>query len=195
MVVYFRKLLKSLRSRVVADEVLENRQHMAPILDDPLEQRPQPRFANRFPIPFCKHCRGNSDISAKLVCRMAAQKKPIEKGRFALRELKILQRVFYRVWQGRHIEIAVYRFRLARQEAFRSGVFMDNIAPHYIPHGIDRQHVVLQKSLRRETMIRKVKEGYKVLSEKGKNLGGPYKSKSQAEKRLRQVEYFKHRKG
>lgn len=44
-------------------------------------------------------------------------------------------------------------------------------------------------------MIKKVKEGYKVLSEKGKNLGGPYKSKSQAAKRLKQVEYFKHRKG
>jgi hypothetical protein len=44
-------------------------------------------------------------------------------------------------------------------------------------------------------MIKKVKGGYKVLSEKGKNLGGPYKSKAQAEKRLRQVEYFKHRKG
>ena len=43
-------------------------------------------------------------------------------------------------------------------------------------------------------MIRKVKEGYKVLSEKGKNLGGPYKTKAEAEKRLRQVEFFKHRK-
>jgi hypothetical protein len=31
-------------------------------------------------------------------------------------------------------------------------------------------------------MIKKVKEGYKVLSEKGKNLGGPYKSKAEAEK-------------
>jgi len=30
---------------------------------------------------------------------------------------------------------------------------------------------------------------------KGKNLGGPYKSKAEAEKRLRQVEFFKHRKG
>jgi hypothetical protein len=43
-------------------------------------------------------------------------------------------------------------------------------------------------------MIKKVKEGYKVLSEKGKNLGGPYKTKAEAEKRLRQVEYFKHHK-
>ena len=45
-------------------------------------------------------------------------------------------------------------------------------------------------------MIRKRKNGYYVLSEKsGKNLGGPYKSKEAAQKRLRQVEYFKHLKG
>jgi hypothetical protein len=42
-------------------------------------------------------------------------------------------------------------------------------------------------------MIRKVKEGYRVTSEKGKNLGGPYKTKKEAEKRLRQVEFFKHK--
>jgi hypothetical protein len=42
-------------------------------------------------------------------------------------------------------------------------------------------------------MIRKTKGGYKVLSESGKNLGGPYKSKEEAKKRLRQVEFFKHR--
>lgn len=46
-----------------------------------------------------------------------------------------------------------------------------------------------------DAMIKKVKGGYKVLSESGKNMGGPYKSKAQAEKRLRQVEFFKHRKG
>jgi len=44
-------------------------------------------------------------------------------------------------------------------------------------------------------MIKKVSGGYKVLSEKGKNLGGPYKTKKEAETRLRQVEYFKHNKG
>ena len=43
-------------------------------------------------------------------------------------------------------------------------------------------------------MIKKVADGYKVMSEKGKNLGGPYKSKKQAEKRLKQVEFFKRRK-
>jgi hypothetical protein len=44
-------------------------------------------------------------------------------------------------------------------------------------------------------MIKKVPGGYKVLSSKGKNLGGPYKTKEEAEKRLRQVEFFKHKKG
>ena len=41
-------------------------------------------------------------------------------------------------------------------------------------------------------MIRKVKGGYKVVSHKGRNLGGPYPSKAKAKRRLRQVEYFKH---
>ncbi|HKC14569.1 MAG TPA: hypothetical protein VKC89_01215 [Patescibacteria group bacterium] len=44
-------------------------------------------------------------------------------------------------------------------------------------------------------MIVKRKAGYHVVSEKGKNLGGPYKTKEEAEKRLKQVEYFKHQKG
>ena len=44
-------------------------------------------------------------------------------------------------------------------------------------------------------MIKKVKGGDRVVSESGKNLGGPYKSKKAARKRLQQVEYFKHKKG
>jgi hypothetical protein len=43
-------------------------------------------------------------------------------------------------------------------------------------------------------MIVKVTGGYKVVSSKGKNLGGPYKTLKEAKKRLRQVEFFKHRK-
>ena len=53
----------------------------------------------------------------------------------------------------------------------------------------------VQDSYREAAMIRKTSAGYKVLSEKGKNLGGPYKTRAQAEKRLRQVEFFKHRRG
>jgi hypothetical protein len=50
-------------------------------------------------------------------------------------------------------------------------------------------------------MIVKRKNGYYVVSEskdksgKHKNLGGPYKTKAGATKRLKQVEYFKHNKG
>jgi len=40
--------------------------------------------------------------------------------------------------------------------------------------------------------IVKQEDGYYVKSEKGKNLGGPYKSKEEASSRLDQVEYFKN---
>lgn len=41
-------------------------------------------------------------------------------------------------------------------------------------------------------MIVKTSKGYKVVSEKGKNLSKDNLSKAAAEKRLAQVEYFKH---
>jgi len=42
-------------------------------------------------------------------------------------------------------------------------------------------------------VIIKTKWGYIVKSSKGKPLGGPYKTYKEALKRLRQIEYFKHR--
>jgi hypothetical protein len=54
---------------------------------------------------------------------------------------------------------------------------------------------IAENRIRRLNVIKKVKGGYKVLSEKGKNLGGPYKTKAEAEKRLKQVEFFKRSKG
>ena len=44
-------------------------------------------------------------------------------------------------------------------------------------------------------MIVKTKKGYTVKSHSGKTLGGPYKTRAAAKKRLKQVEYFKHKKG
>jgi hypothetical protein len=67
--------------------------------------------------------------------------------------------------------------------------------PLYSSSVIDPKSASFTIAHRETKMIKKVKEGYKVLSEKGKSLGGPYKTKAEAEKRLRQVEYFKHRKG
>jgi len=43
------------------------------------------------------------------------------------------------------------------------------------------------------SMIKKVKGGYQVLSSLGRNMGGPYKTLAEAKKRLREVEFFKHR--
>ena len=43
-------------------------------------------------------------------------------------------------------------------------------------------------------MIRKVKGGYKVYSESGRNLSKPNLTKQQAQKRLAQVERFKNKK-
>lgn len=40
-------------------------------------------------------------------------------------------------------------------------------------------------------MIVKKPKGFYVVSETGKHLGGPYKTKGEAAKRLEQVEYFK----
>ena len=42
-------------------------------------------------------------------------------------------------------------------------------------------------------MIKKVKEGYRVLTESGRNMG-TYPTKEEAKKRLQQIEYFKKQK-
>ena len=42
-------------------------------------------------------------------------------------------------------------------------------------------------------MIARTNEGYQVKSEKGKPLSAKNLTKEQAKKRLRQVEYFKHK--
>jgi hypothetical protein len=40
-------------------------------------------------------------------------------------------------------------------------------------------------------MIRRVRDGDRVVSESGRNMG-TYRTKAEAEKRLRQIEMFKH---
>jgi len=42
-------------------------------------------------------------------------------------------------------------------------------------------------------MIVEHKGIYTVVSKSGKKLGGPYRSRKAAKKRLMQIEYFKHR--
>lgn len=43
-------------------------------------------------------------------------------------------------------------------------------------------------------MISKTSKGYVVKSESGKRLSKPYPTKQQSQKRLQQIEYFKHKK-
>ena len=43
-------------------------------------------------------------------------------------------------------------------------------------------------------MIVKTDKGYVIKSEKGRILSKPYTTKEEAEKRLKQIEYFKHKK-
>ncbi len=42
-------------------------------------------------------------------------------------------------------------------------------------------------------MIRKVKDGYRVVAESGRNMG-TYRTMDEAKKRLKQIEFFKHKK-
>jgi len=51
---------------------------------------------------------------------------------------------------------------------------------------------IKQGSIKKTSVIVKVKDGWQVQSEKGRNMG-TYKTKKEAEKRLRQIEYFKHK--
>lgn len=44
-------------------------------------------------------------------------------------------------------------------------------------------------------MIKKTKGGYVVTSESGRKLSRVYKSKAEAQKRLKQIEYFKNKGG
>jgi hypothetical protein len=60
-------------------------------------------------------------------------------------------------------------------------------------HGEDSLSAEESKDDLEAEMIKKLRNGYRVVSSKGKNLGGPYKTLEEAKKRLRQVEVFKRR--
>jgi phosphosulfolactate synthase (CoM biosynthesis protein A) len=68
----------------------------------------------------------------------------------------------------------------------------DAVRPETLEGSTTLEAGVFEKGGRRQ-MIRKVKEGYRVLSESGRNMG-TYATKEEAKKRLRQIEFFKHRK-
>ena len=66
----------------------------------------------------------------------------------------------------------------------------------FVPHGstlLELTNKLAKKQVYNISMIRKVREGYRVVAESGRNMG-TYSTKEAAEKRLRQIEMFKHMK-
>lgn len=57
----------------------------------------------------------------------------------------------------------------------------------------ENEELEKESSLTKMSYIEKKEDGYYVRGEKGKNLGGSYNSRDEAEERLREVEYFKHK--
>lgn len=54
------------------------------------------------------------------------------------------------------------------------------------------RNLVIDAKFRLNDVIKKENEGYVIYSKKGKKLSKPYKTKEEAEKRLKQIEYFKN---
>lgn len=75
-------------------------------------------------------------------------------------------------------------------------VLEKNKIKYTIPYDGDLEWFINRYNIKGQLVEKIVKksDGYYVQSEKGKNLGGPYKKREDAEKRLDQVEYFKNRK-
>jgi hypothetical protein len=96
-----------------------------------------------------------------------------------------------KIWerQYQHIKLSLLKRGLPLKVAKRIAAATVNRMRRL--KGVTKEQKRQQKE---EGMIVKTQKGYVVKSEKGKNLGGPYRSKKLAEKRLRQVEFFKHRK-
>ena len=86
----------------MADQIFENCQNVLAVANHAFEQRTKARLAFRFAVPFGEHRGRHFNIAAKFFGGMTSQKKPVEKSGFALRELKILRRLFDRSWLRDH---------------------------------------------------------------------------------------------
>jgi hypothetical protein len=96
------KLLQTLRSGIVADQVFEDGKNVLAVLHDAFENRAELRLALGFAIPLCEDSRGNANIAAKFVSRVTAQEEAVEKRGFTLRELEVLQSFIERIGRSRH---------------------------------------------------------------------------------------------
>ena len=168
---------------------------MAAILDDPLEQRPQPGFANPFLIlASARH----SDISAKLVCRMAApkdhKKRPLrvagtenpaacllsDVGKVAISKSQFLQ---ISARSSRGVATEAFSWTILLPTTFRTVLTGRACFPPKIAQEGNKNDQKPRKAIRL------------VLSEKGKNLGATVQEQVSGRKAPKTVEPFKHRKG
>jgi len=98
-------LLHALGLAVGPHQGIEDRQHMAPVIQHALKNIFQLRVALRFAVPFGEDRAGYFDVATQLVGRMATQKQAVEKCCLALRILEILQRFRgNELWQRSHEE-------------------------------------------------------------------------------------------
>ena len=119
--------MNALRLAVGSDQRVEDRQHVAPVIQHALENIFQLRIALGFAVPFGEDRAGHLDIAPQLVGRMAAQEQAIEKCGLALGILEILQRIDgNELWHRGHKENAVYPKVFPRQVGL---MFSDAFAP------------------------------------------------------------------
>ena len=96
------KLLQALRGGIVAEQIFENCEDVLAVLNDAFQDRTKLGLALGFAVPFSEHCGRDANVAAEFISRVAAEKKTVEKGGFALRELEVLQSFVERIGRGRH---------------------------------------------------------------------------------------------
>jgi hypothetical protein len=87
-------LLNADRAGFETDEGVEDGQDVAAVLYHAVEIVAQAGLALGFAVPLGQDLGGHFDIAAELVGGVATEKKPVEEGCFALRELEIPQGIF-----------------------------------------------------------------------------------------------------
>ena len=100
-----RFLLHPLGMNVRTHQGIENRQNVSAIFHHAREDITQFRLSFRLAVPLRQNQGGHFDVSAQLFRGMAAQEEAVEKRRFALRKIEVVDD-FRRndLWQGRHRE-------------------------------------------------------------------------------------------
>jgi hypothetical protein len=83
--------LDSLGLAVRADQGVKNGENVAAVIDHAGEDVAEMGVALGFPVPFGEDGAGHFNVAPQLIRGVAAKEKPIEKGRFALWELQLLQ--------------------------------------------------------------------------------------------------------